>query len=487
MKKAFKYLRVSKARGRDQMISPEIQEAQINRVGDLHNLKFIDKFIDLDFSGRNVDRPEFQKMLSRLEEVDAVVFYRLDRFTRSLTDFVNIYKLCKEKDVQLISSTETLDTSTPMGEAMTQVISVFAQLESANLSARVSAAHDYLAAEGKPASGIAPYGYIYDQQEKKFLVNKPEADVVKWIFKKFALGGTMWSIVQELNMKKIPTRKGKPWVLITISTLLKNSKYVGLRKYKGKLYPSAEPSILSKELWTRAQARRRYNKTVPSRLREPKYMLSGLVRCAECGYRMHVSATKIDPDPKKKLDCAGYKTRGKSVCPGNVIKKHLLDKVVEEKFFSRINEDYLTRKIISSEREAQKTPGPEVEKLKKDLQDVDRKIERLHQAFFVQGVISERDFKRTNNPLQKQRDYLQAQLQKFEDQKVLTPDPKSFLHVVTGLKKRWDQLNPAQKNRILNLFIDHIVVEKGTKKIEGRKKHVKRGDQRIKIVWREGF
>lgn len=91
------------------------------------NFKVDEVFIyeDKGFSGSNVDRPRFQKMLkdARAGKFDAVVCYRLDRINRNISDFSNLR--------------EQFNTSTPLGLAMMYIASVFAQLEHEAVAERI--------------------------------------------------------------------------------------------------------------------------------------------------------------------------------------------------------------------------------------------------------------------------------------------------------------------------------------------------------------
>ncbi|AFZ69755.1 recombinase family protein [Deinococcus peraridilitoris] len=90
-------------------------------------------------SGGRWDRPELHRMLEFLREGDIVVVWKVDRLSRSLADLVRIMEMIKARGARLKSLTEPIDTSTPAGEAMMQLIGVFAQLERANLRERTHA------------------------------------------------------------------------------------------------------------------------------------------------------------------------------------------------------------------------------------------------------------------------------------------------------------------------------------------------------------
>ena len=116
-------------------------------------------FKDKGYSGKNTDRPEFQKLLGEIRKgkVRRVIVYKLDRISRSILDFATMMELFQEYDVEFISSTEKFDTSTPMGRAMLNICIVFAQLERETIQKRVTDAYYSRCLKGFHMSGQAPY------------------------------------------------------------------------------------------------------------------------------------------------------------------------------------------------------------------------------------------------------------------------------------------------------------------------------------------
>jgi len=89
------------------------------------------EFVDNGYSGGNTDREGFQKMLRQIErgKITKVIVYRLDRISRSLSDFVGILETLKRYHVKFISSQESFDTSSPYGEMIVKLLAVFAEFE----------------------------------------------------------------------------------------------------------------------------------------------------------------------------------------------------------------------------------------------------------------------------------------------------------------------------------------------------------------------
>ncbi len=117
---------------------------------------------DEGFSGKNLNRPKFQQMyrdFSR-KKPDYLVCYRLDRISRSISDFATLFEDLNKKSIAFLCIKENFDTSTPMGKAMLYITSVFAQLERETIAQRVRDNMVLLARKGHWLGGTAPLGFV---------------------------------------------------------------------------------------------------------------------------------------------------------------------------------------------------------------------------------------------------------------------------------------------------------------------------------------
>ena len=117
--------------------------------------------VDNGYSGGNVNREGFQKMMKliRQDKVSKVIVYKLDRISRSLVDFVNILQEFKEHKVKFISSQESFDTSSPYGEMIVKILMVFAEFERSSAIERVTQAYAHRSEMGFYMGGRQPYGF----------------------------------------------------------------------------------------------------------------------------------------------------------------------------------------------------------------------------------------------------------------------------------------------------------------------------------------
>lgn len=145
---------------------------------------------DAGYSGKNTERPAFQQLMKdiRADRIGTLYVYRLDRFSRSVADFGQLWEVLQEHHVEFVSVNENFDTKTPMGRAMLHIIMVFAQLERETTAERVRDNYYRRAALGAWPGGPAPYGFDNgrargrDGREVPSLIPNDKAAVVQRIF-----------------------------------------------------------------------------------------------------------------------------------------------------------------------------------------------------------------------------------------------------------------------------------------------------------------
>lgn len=137
--------------------------------------------------------------------------YRLDRFSRSVADFGQLWQVLQANRVEFVSVSENFDTSTPMGRAMLHIIMVFAQLERETTAQRVRDNYYRRAALGTWPGGPAPFGFDNgraagrDGRRAPALVPNGRGELVRRIFAEYAGEGTSLSgLAKKLSREGIP-------------------------------------------------------------------------------------------------------------------------------------------------------------------------------------------------------------------------------------------------------------------------------------------
>jgi len=100
-------------------------------------------------SGGRWDRPELHRLLDQLREDDVLVVWKLDRLSRSLRDVLTIMERLTETKAGFRSLTDAIDTTTPAGRMMMQMVGAFAEFERAMLRERTKAGLDSARREGR--------------------------------------------------------------------------------------------------------------------------------------------------------------------------------------------------------------------------------------------------------------------------------------------------------------------------------------------------
>ncbi len=157
------------------------------------SIESFETYSDEGFTGANTNRPGLKRLLDDIKDglVDALIVYQLDRLSRDVRDFANIYASLEEKSVMFISIKENIDTATPIGKAMMYVTMVFAQMERETIATRVTDNLQGLARKGFWTGGKPPQGYALERVEingKKHVtlaVDPDEAAHCEWLFDTF--------------------------------------------------------------------------------------------------------------------------------------------------------------------------------------------------------------------------------------------------------------------------------------------------------------
>lgn len=308
------YVRVSTHWQIDKDSLPVQREDLINYAKYALNIDKYEIFEDAGYSAKNTDRPAFQQMMARLRtgEFSHLVVWKIDRISRNLLDFAEMYAEIKKLGITFVSKNEQFDTSNAMGEAMLKIILVFAELERNMTSERVTAVMLSRASNGQWNGGRIPYGYNYDKETGLFSINEAEASVINMIYDTYERVHSLLVVARTLNEKGILPRSGTPWSPTTISTILKNPFYTGAYRYNYHdesksggntsskfLKPKADwisvqehhPAIVSAERQERVCAilednRRSNKRSSKTYVRKNIHIFAGILYCGYCGNQM---------------------------------------------------------------------------------------------------------------------------------------------------------------------------------------------------------
>ncbi|MEZ5735641.1 MAG: recombinase family protein [Novosphingobium sp.] len=248
-----------------------------------------DLYDDGGYSGGNMERPALRQLLDDVKagRIDVVVVYKIDRLTRSLTDFAKIVEVLDAAETSFVSVTQAFNTTNSMGRLTLNVLLSFAQFEREVIAERIRDKIAASKARGMWMGGTVPLGY--EVKDRKLVVVPEEAETVRQIMERYVRSNSVRELLVELQQDGIITKRrigkngrergGIPFKRGALYGLLANRTYVGVTSYQGKTYPGEHEAIVSSELFDAVQARlaERTNPRSPRCSRKPVSLLAGMI------------------------------------------------------------------------------------------------------------------------------------------------------------------------------------------------------------------
>ncbi len=234
------YSRKSKWTGKGESIENQLVMCKEYVMANFPDVKEeeIYEYEDEGFSGKNTQRPQYQRMMADLRKnyYDYLICYKLDRLGRNLSDLVNIIDELNKLNTSFISIKERFDTSTPIGRAMMFFTGVLAQMEREQIAERVRDNMLMLARSGRWLGGTTPLGFQSGKDETiswnnkkktsyRLSVNEAEMKTVRFIFREFLEKQSLSQLNTYFAQNNIKTRKGKEYQISTIRDILTNPVY----------------------------------------------------------------------------------------------------------------------------------------------------------------------------------------------------------------------------------------------------------------------
>lgn len=378
-KKAALYIRVSTLYQVDRDSLP-MQRKELTAYASLMlGIEETEVFEDAGYSGKNVDRPAFQYMMQRVRkgEFSHILVWKIDRISRNLLDFAEMYQELQHLKVTFVSKNEQFDTSTAIGEAMLKIILVFAELERNMTAERVTAAMISRASSGLWNGGRIPYGYSYNKEKKEFSIVDEEANILHKMKADYLDSRSLIHVVKMLNSMHERPRSGKDWTPTGVWGLLSNPFHAGIYRYnrfKGTIGRTINdesewvmvydhhPAIFTVEEHEKlrsilfAGAR---NRNLPGVTKHGKYVhvFSGIAFCGKCGCMLHSTPGRLHADGYRSSNYSCPRHRRSKDCDnptmsdtqiGEFVINYILNMLRSKDSFSKMKGiDDLERRLLS--------------------------------------------------------------------------------------------------------------------------------------------
>lgn len=362
------YLRVSTSYQADRDSLPMQRKDLVGYCEYALNISDYAVFEDAGYSGKNTDRPAFQKMMMQIRNgmYSHLLVWKIDRISRNLLDFAQMYEELKTLGVTFISRNEQFDTSTAMGEAMLKMVLIFAELERKTTAERVTATMISRANDGTWNGGRVPFGYDYNKETQTFSINGDESYIVLQMYDLYEKTDSLVRTARELNKLGYVSRQHNPFSPVSIWIILRNPWYVGTYRYNYYKIPGRRAvkeesewvvienhhsPLVSKERFDHVQkmldSNARYRNT-PGRSSKQKNVniFSGLIWCSCCGAAFTASPGKLHasgyrptkygcPNVRKTKTCNAKYTSDPVI--GEFLLNFILNVINAQKGFEKIN------------------------------------------------------------------------------------------------------------------------------------------------------
>ena len=404
-------------------------------------------FEDEGFSGKTLDRPQFQKLMRMQESApfDVLVVYRLDRVSRNVGDFAKLIEKLNRSGTAFISIKEQFDTSTSMGRAMMNVSAVFAQLERENIRMRTRMGMNERVKDGYwMGGGRVPFGYDYDRNQGILVPNK-DAEKVRRIYDLYIQGYSTQNIANMLGLK---------YDRLAIQILKRKSNY-GIIEYNGVEYQGRHEPIISKDIYDRAM-NEMINRSI-TRTSTSDYLLTGLVYCGKCGAKMRYQKWG--------------KKGSKLVCYSQQISKPYLIKdqnCNQDKLWADEVENIVVQRLLSLKEERKEMSVADynssaLELLTYQKEEVEKKIKRLYNLY------SESDDElllETINENKLHLNKINKKLKNEMEQHNIIMMRKTIKDTVDNLNSQWDYMTQKEKQTLVRVLVSKVIITGESVKVE---------------------
>ncbi len=359
-----------------------------------------------DASGARLGRPGLDSVRDMAAEglIQAVIIFDPDRLARNLGHLMLLTEELERRRVELVFVNSSHDT-TPEGKMMLQMRGMFAEYERAKIMERSRRGKEQSVKNGKVfLSNTEPYGYRYIPGEGRAEIVEEEA---VWVAKMFDWlvneGCTLREITRRLDAAGVVTKKGNThWSASTVGRILNSPLCAGEYIYNKRISvepanprqgtrkcqksskaarPPEEwltapiPAIVSKELQQAASARLKLNKARSSRHTKYFYMLTGMLVCSRCGYKMHgrMKGPRVrTPGLKREYCCSARMVTQRHLpvserCQTPSRDADAMERVVWDEILRQVSDESLIMSSLQSRVEAR---GDERERADRELASI---------------------------------------------------------------------------------------------------------------------
>ncbi len=497
------------------------QKTILQKYADDNGFTNTEFFVDDGYSGTNFDRPDWQRLISLVEEgrIGTIIVKDMSRLGRDYLK-VGYYTevLFPGSDIRFIAINNNVDSANQQDSDFTPFLNIINEWYAKDTSKKIRAVFKSKGESGKPLCTNPPYGYIKDPEDKtRWIVDEEAAKVVREAFRLCMQGYGPSQIAKEFTRRRImnptaharknginiPDNRGHDddyvWRGSTIVHMLSRQEYLGhtvnfktyRKSYKQKKQMKNDPSewmifkntheaIIEESVFEVVQRIRDGRRRLTPMGEMP--LLSGMMFCADCGNKLYQVRGRGWEHEKEYFVCATYR-KIKGGCSSHqirnaVVEELLLDGIRRVTAFAReCEEDFVemvTKKTRSELDKSMRDSRRELEQAQARIAKLDEIIQRLYEDN-IEGKISDERFTKMTANYEAEQQALEKRVTELKS--IMTEDKESALNVdhFLSLVRKYTDIKELTAE-IIREFVEKIYVYKA-ERIDGRRV------QRIKIVW----
>ena len=445
--------------------SPDHHERRARAYAEAKGWKVLELYDLSGVSGKSVkDHPEAKRMMKHIAEgrIKSLIFSKLARLARNTRELLDFADYFRDHDANLVSLSESIDTSTPAGRLFFTIVAAMAQWEREEIADRVAVSVPIRAKLGKNTGGAATFGYQW--VDAKLVPDEKEAPVRALIYDLFQEHRRKKTVARILNERGHRTRKGSKFSDTTITRLLEDPSAKGTRRanytknmgqHKAWEYKNEKdwifhdvPAIVSEELWESCNViLREQSQKITKPARKPVQLFGGHAFC-HCGGKMYVKSNS------PKYICLKCK---------NKIPIGDLEAVFAEQLRSFVFSDEEIAKYLEDASGTAKAKEEQLQSLEKERTAVTREMDKLYDLYLKDGIRADA-FADRNRPLLERQKQIDETLPKIEAEldifRINIRSKDEIISQARDLYSRWPKLPFEDKRRIVETIVDKIVVGK---------------------------
>ena len=497
------------------------QKTILQKYADDNGFTNTEFFVDDGYSGTNFDRPDWQRLISLVEEgrIGTIIVKDMSRLGRDYLK-VGYYTevLFPGSDIRFIAINNNVDSANQQDSDFTPFLNIINEWYAKDTSKKIRAVFKSKGESGKPLCTNPPYGYIKDPEDKtRWIVDEEAAKVVREAFRLCMQGYGPSQIAKEFTRRRImnptaharknginiPDNRGHDddyvWRGSTIVHMLSRQEYLGhtvnfktyRKSYKQKKQMKNDPSewmifkntheaIIEESVFEVVQRIRDGRRRLTPMGEMP--LLSGMMFCADCGNKLYQVRGRGWEHEKEYFVCATYR-KIKGGCSSHqirnvVVEELLLDGIRRVTAFARNFEEefveMVTKKTRSELDKSMRDSKRELEQAQARIAKLDEIIQRLYEDN-IEGKISDERFAKMTANYEAEQQALEKRVTELKS--IMTEDKESTLNVdhFLSLVRKYTDIKELTAE-IIREFVEKIYVYKA-ECIDGRRV------QRIKIVW----